>query len=54
MSFLLGLAVGLVAGGAIAYIWHSWFQSTADKVASTVTTTIGTIGVTSNTTSNTA
>ncbi len=49
MSFLLGLAVGLVAGGAIAYIWHSWFQKTADDVAGKITS----ITTTSNTDSNT-
>ena len=46
MEFLLGLGIGLVAGGAFAYIWHSWFQKTADEVASH-------IGVTSNTSANT-
>ncbi len=49
MEFLLGLGIGLVAGGAIAYIWHSWFQKTADEVADKITH----ITTTSNTSANT-
>ncbi len=41
MEFLLGLAVGVVAGGAVAYVWSEWFKKTADAVATKVNTVTG-------------
>jgi len=32
MEFLLGFGLGVVVGGAIAYVFPTWFKSTADSV----------------------